>query len=150
MSRDNNILLRARIDDDGRIAGFFLGHYSGGDCFVLRILSLARGDQYWVADLNGYGYTIFIAPSEGNLWKSIPCRKQGDLDELAANILREWREGILHRRDQAVRDLIRRLDSRLGPAKDIPPLRLTPEEMKGIRDYPAAAKVPFILDDASP
>ncbi|UWU91374.1 hypothetical protein [Bradyrhizobium sp. CB1015] len=121
MSRDNNMFLRAKIGPDGSIQSFTLGNYSGGNDFTLRIHQLARGDQYWVVEGNGYGGTVFVDSVDPEF---------SDFDELCQRVLRDWRQDILHRRDASVRDLIQRRSADLGPAGDLPPIVPTVDELR--------------------
>jgi hypothetical protein len=124
MSRSNNMMLRAKLGENGTILGFELGNYSGGDSFVLRIHRLARGDMYWVVEGNGYTGTVFVARAEGGTWD------QNDLDELGREILTLWRQDVLQKRDAEIRDLIRRLDSVLGAAEELPFMLPTMDEVR--------------------
>jgi hypothetical protein len=103
MSHSNNMMLRAKVNDDGSISGFELGNYSGGDTFCVRLHRLASGDFYWVVEGNGYGGTLVVKPAFlGNrYWTS------HDLDELGLEILKLWREDGLEERDARMRDQIK-------------------------------------------
>lgn len=122
MSRANNVLLRAKFGPEGSILEFDLGNYSGGDYFVLRVHQLARGDRYWVVEGNGYEGTVFVAP--------VDERDGNDLDELAEEILREWRQDVLHKRDAWVRRVIEGRSGALGPAGDVPYMIPTIDERR--------------------
>jgi len=124
MSHSDNMMLRAKLGEHGTIPGFELGNYSGGGSFVLRIHRLCRGDMYWVVEGNGYTGTVFVAPAEDGVWD------QNDLDELGREILTLWRQDVLQKRDAQIRNQIRRLNSVLGAAEELPCMLPTMDELR--------------------
>ena len=80
--------------------------------------------MYWVVEGNGYTGTVFVAPAE-----NVP-KDDNDLDELGDEILRLWRGDVLHKLDAKIRRLIRRLDSVLGPAGELPFMLPTTDELR--------------------
>ena len=95
MSYSNNMMLRAKVNEDGSIAGFELGNYSGGSVFDLRLVRVVSDDFYRVVEGNGYRGTLLMkrARVSHHHWTS------HDLDELGLEILTLWRENGLEERD---------------------------------------------------
>jgi hypothetical protein len=103
MSYSNNMMLRAKVNDDGSIAGFELGNYSGGSMFDLRLHRVASDHFYWVVEGNGYRGTLVVKPARLSLryWTS------QDFDELGLEILTLWRVNALEERDARMREQIK-------------------------------------------
>jgi hypothetical protein len=103
MSHSNNMMLRAKVNDDGSIAGFELGNYSGGSMFDLMLHRLASGQFYWVIEGNGYRGTLVVKPAflGDRYWTS------HDLDEVGSEILTLWWENGLEERDARMRGQIK-------------------------------------------
>jgi len=98
MSRSNNLLMRARIDDTGAFEAFEISNYSGGGSMKLRTYKAPSGEMFWVLDTSGADRTLVLA--EAGDWY---CgRDRHDLDELSLEALR------LYRTDTGLEDIDRR------------------------------------------
>lgn len=125
--------LRAKVREDGSIAGYYLGNYSGGDWFDLFLHRLANGEFFWVLEGNGFRRTLFLKPA---------CSAPGefsddDLDELGLYALNLWRSDELEERDAQMRKLIKEISGEEMPP--VVPKASDPNWFPKLEPYPSNA-----------